>query len=73
MVNSVFGHNVRGGFRLGLLGGKPCFQVPQTEWSHHLIGREPLPVGKWVHLAATFDGATMRLYMGRYAVATLTK
>jgi hypothetical protein len=63
IVNSVFGHNLRGGFRLGSIGGKPCFQVPQTEWSHHLIGREPLPVGKWVHLAATFDGTTMRLYM----------
>ncbi len=62
IVNGVFGHNVRGGFRLGVLQGKPCFQVPKTDWSHHLVGREPLPVGKWVHLAATYDGATMRLY-----------
>ncbi|MBM4088797.1 MAG: hypothetical protein FJ276_05110 [Planctomycetes bacterium] len=63
MVNGVFGHNLLGGFRIGVLGGKPCFQVPQTDWSHHLTGREPLPAGKWVHLAATFDGATMRLFM----------
>jgi len=73
MVNSVFGHNVRGGFRLGLLAGKPCFQVPQTEWSHHLIGREPLPVGKWVHLAATFDGTTMRLYLEGHECGTMSR
>jgi hypothetical protein len=63
MVNSVFGHNVCGGFRLGVLRGRPCFQVPQTAWSHHLSGDKPLPPGRWVHLAATFDGAVMRLYM----------
>jgi hypothetical protein len=63
IVNSVFGGNLRGGFRLGLVGGKPCFQVPETEWSHHLTGDTALPVGQWVHLAATFDGGTMRLYM----------
>jgi len=63
IVNSVFGINLHGGFRLGLMGGKPCFQVPQTDWSHHLIGNTALPIGQWVHLAATFDGETMRLYM----------
>ena len=51
------------GFRLGVLGGRPCFQVPLTPWSHHLKTAEPLPAGRWVHLAGTFDGATMRLYV----------
>ena len=73
MVNGVFGHNVRAGFRIGVLQGKPCFQVPQTEWSHHLSGREPLPVGKWVHLAATFDGTTMRLYMDGQECGTMSR
>ena len=73
MVNSVFGHNVRGGFRIGVLRGKPCFQVPQTDWSHHLTGREPLPMGKWVHLAATFDGTTMRLYMDGEECGTMSR
>lgn len=63
MVNSVFGHSTTSGFRLGVLRGKPCFQVPLTEWSHHLTGSEPLPTGRWVHLAATFDGSTMRIYV----------
>jgi len=63
IVNGVFGGNLHGGFRLGLMGGKPCFQVPQTDWSHHLIGNAALPIGQWVQLAATFDGEMMRLYM----------
>ncbi len=63
MINGVFGHSATSGFRLGLLRGKPCFQVPRTEWSHHLSGDEILAAGQWVHLAATFDGTTMRLYM----------
>jgi len=63
VVNGVFGHNTSGGFRLGVMEGKPCFQLPQTPWSHHLIGDKPLPTGRWVHLAATFDGTTMRLFV----------
>ena len=63
MVNSVFGHNTTSGFRLGVLRGKLCFQVPQTEWSHHLVGSEALPTGRWVHLAGPIDGTTMRIYM----------
>jgi len=72
-VNGVFNHNLLGGFRLGVLGGKPCFQVPQTEWSHHLSGPEPLPTDRWVHLAATFDGTTMRLYMDGAECGTMNR
>jgi len=63
MLNRVFGDSPSSGFRLGLLRGKPCFHVPLTNWSHHLTAAEPLPAGRWVHLAATFDGKIMRLYM----------
>ena len=35
--------HVTSGFRLGVLRGKPCFQVPQTAWSHHLTGSDALP------------------------------
>ncbi|MHB8901261.1 MAG: LamG-like jellyroll fold domain-containing protein [Thermoguttaceae bacterium] len=63
MVNRVFGGSESSGFRLGLLGGKPCFHVPLTPWSHHLAAAEPLPLGRWVHMAATFDGSRMRLYV----------
>lgn len=63
IVNCVHGADPASGFRLGVLGGRPCFQVPLTPWSHHLKAAEPLPAGRWVHLAGTFDGATMRIYV----------
>jgi len=63
IVNCVHGADPAAGFRLGVLNGRPCFQAPQTAWSHHLMTAEPLPTGRWVHLAGTFDGATMRLYV----------
>ncbi len=63
IVNRVFGGGTWTGYRLGILGGKPCFGVPQTPWSHHLQADVPLPPGRWVHLAGTFDGQTMRVYV----------
>jgi hypothetical protein len=63
IVNRVFGGGEATGYRLGLLGGKPCFEVPQAPWSHHLTAPEPLPLGRWVHLAGTFDGQRMRLFV----------
>lgn len=63
LVNHVFGGGTDSGYRLGILGGKPCFEVPLTAWSHHLQASEALPTGRWVHLAGTFDGQTMKIYM----------
>jgi hypothetical protein len=63
LVNRVFGGCEGTGYRMGVLGGKPCFEVPQTNWSHHLSADIPLPTGRWVHLAGTFDGNTMRIYV----------
>ncbi len=63
LVNRVFGGATATGYRLGVLGGHPCFEIPLTDWSHHLKAAAPLPVGRWVHLAGTFDGATMRIYV----------
>ena len=48
---------------MGVLAGKPCFEIPQTDWSHHLMADIDLPLGQWVHLAGTFDGKTMRIYV----------
>jgi len=62
-VNRVFGGGVNCGYRLGVLAGKPCFEVPQTDWSHHLKADTPLPTGRWVHVAGTFDGKVMRIYV----------
>lgn len=73
MVNRVHGGGIETGYRLGMLDGKPCFEVPQTAWSHHLKAPEPLPLGRWVHLAGTFDGQTMRLFVDGAEVAALAR
>ena len=72
-INRIFGGSTSSGFRLGLQDGRPCFGVPVTSFSHHLTGKEPLPVGRWVYLAGTFDGQTMRLYMDGEEQGTLTR
>ena len=63
MVNRVFGGGTATGYRLGILEGFPCFEIPLTDWSHHLKANAPLPTGRWVHIAGTFDGKTMRIYV----------
>jgi hypothetical protein len=62
-VNRVLAGGTSSGYRMGLLEGKPCFEAPVTDWSHHLKADAALPTGKWVHLAGTFDGKTMRIYV----------
>jgi len=61
-VNRVFAGGTATGYRMGVLDGKPCFEIPQTDWSHHLKAETPLPTGRWTHVAGTFDGKTMRIY-----------
>ena len=70
IVNRIQGGGLDTGFRLGMVAGRPCFALPQTDWSHHLTGPDPLPLGRWVHLAVTFDGRTMRLYVDGDEVAS---
>ena len=73
IVSRIQGGGIETGYRLGMLEGKPCFEVPQTAWSHHLVAPEPLPLGRWVHLAGTFDGRKMRLFVDGVEVATLDR
>ncbi len=61
MVNTV--QMPQTGYRLGLDEGYLVWQVPQTDWSHSLRSSEPLPVGAWVHIVATFDNRALRLYV----------
>ena len=62
-VNRVLAGSTSSGYRMGVLEGKPCFEVPATSWSHHLKAAAPLPTGRWVHLVGTFDGKRMRIYV----------
>jgi len=62
-LNRVLAGGTSTGYRMGILEGKPCFEVPLTEWSHHLQADMALPTGRWVHLAGTFDGKVMRIFV----------
>ncbi len=62
-VNKVRAGGTSSGYRMGLLDDKPCFELPLTDWSHHLTAPDPIPRGRWVHVAGTFDGTTMRIYV----------
>jgi len=75
-VNSIggsYGYSSSTGFRFGLVGGKPCFEIPVTKFSHHLLDHADLPLGRWVHLAGTFDGKIMRLYVDGEERGTLER
>lgn len=61
------------GFRLGLSDGRLCWAVPKTAWSHHVAADKSLPLGQWVHVAATYDGEMMRLYMDGVQIAQLAR
>lgn len=73
MVNRVFGGNPAAGYRLGVVEGKPCFQIPFKAWTHHLVGNKTLPTEQWVHIAGTFDGQIMRLYMNGEECGTMAR
>jgi hypothetical protein len=67
MLNTV-GRGTEG-YRLGLSGGHPVWQVPRESWSHRLSGPKPLLASEWSHLAATFDNRVTRLYVDGSEVA----
>jgi len=71
MINTV--GNGANGYRLGLAVGRPCWQVPRERWSHQIQAPDPLPTGRWTHLAATFDNRIMRLYVNGKPVGKLER
>jgi len=73
IVNRVLSGGEATGFRLGVMNGKPCFNVPQTAWSHTVSSSMALPTGRWVHLAGTFDGQSLHTYMDGEVCGTLER
>ncbi len=61
MVNTIGSPN--SGYRLGMSGGCVAWQIPVTNWSHLVRCEEPLPLGEWTHVMATYDNDTMRVYI----------
>ena len=62
-INRVLSGGVATGYAMGVSEGRPRFGIPLTDWSHYLNADMELPTGRWVHLAGTYDGHTMRLYV----------
>ena len=73
IVNRVLGGGEATGFRLGVMDGKPCFNVPVTAWSHTVAASKALPTGRWVHLAGTFDGHSLCVFMDGELCGTLER
>lgn len=72
-VNRILQGGTHTGFRMGILNGRPSFHIPVTSWSHHLNADVELDTGRWVHLAGTFDGAMMRLYVDGQLQGTMER
>jgi uncharacterized repeat protein (TIGR02543 family) len=52
---------------------KPRFRLKAGGSTSTLVGTSTLPLNTWVHLAATYDGTTMRLYQNGVLVGGLPK
>ena len=73
ILNRIRGGATDAGYRLGLTKGRPCWAVPLTAWSHHLIASKPLPVDRWVLLVGTCDGRRIRLFMDGGEIASMSR
>ncbi len=72
-LNRIHGGRESSGYRFGLDRGRLCWAVPQSRWSHHLRVEKPLPVGRWVHVAATSDRETIKVYMDGELAGTMDR
>ena len=71
MVNTVA--RADSGYRLGLSKGRLTWQIPQGAWTHGLVAPDPAPLGRWNHVAATYDNEVMRLYADGKQVAEMPR
>ena len=50
--------------------GRPAFNAHFASGWNQIEGSEPVPVSAWTHLAATYDGTTVALYLNGVLVAS---
>jgi hypothetical protein len=59
----ALGAGAEAGYRFGLEDGRLSFALPRAGWGlFACLAAEPLPAERWVHVAATYDGACVRLW-----------
>jgi hypothetical protein len=56
-------HGAAAGYGLGMADGKPMLIIPRGDWKPSVVASDKLSLGRWVHLAGTYDGQTMRIYV----------
>ncbi len=59
-LQRIVGRGSNYGFYIGGKGAYLSFFVAAREWRSV---NAPIPLGEWIHIAGTFDGANMRLYV----------
>ena len=52
-----------GGYRLGVEGGSANFGMNNDRWNCSLSSATKLVAKRWTHVAATYNGATMKIYV----------
>ena len=59
------GYGIVHGYDLRMVAGHPIFTLvaPAGTFNNHEAGGYPIPINQWTHLAATYDGAKVRIYM----------
>jgi hypothetical protein len=55
------------GYRLALDGNKPSFTID----GHTVLSSVDVPAGQWTHVAGSYDGATMAVYINGVQAGTL--
>ena len=60
-------------FFLSFYGNEPRFGLNTVNGGNQFVGAGTVPVNEWIHMAGTYDGATMRLYLNGVERASRTK
>jgi Concanavalin A-like lectin/glucanases superfamily len=72
-VSRQLGTTFEDQFYVGFNGTKPSFGINTASGGNQQTGGGNAAVGRWVHLAGVYDGATITLYVDGVAEASLTK